>query len=153
MKHRKKRPVMVIILIVLLIFLGIGAVGGGLGFMLAPDGSFMGMPLENLKRTPFSNYFIPGVVLFLCNGVYPFFVAYCIIKRLDWKLATQLNPFKAQHWTWSASLLSGVIVMIWIAVQVSWLGYSSFLQPLYFIYGLVIIGITLLPTVRRYFSL
>lgn len=153
MNSKKKLPFVIWLIVILLVFLGLGAVAGGSVLMLAPDGSLMGMPVSQLNNSPFTNYFIPGLVLFLCNGIYPFFVACCMMKRPNWKVPSRLNPFKSIHWTWIAILLSGAIVSGWIVMQVIWLGYSSFLQPLYFFYGIIIILLSMLSPVRKYFSL
>lgn len=152
MKKEIKLPSEVWLIFILLVLLGFGAVAGGGVLMLAPDGSLMGMPVSLLKNTPFTNFFIPGLVLFLCNGIYPFFVAYWMMKRPNWQTPAHLNPFKSMHWTWTAVLLSGVIVLGWIVMQVIWLGYSSFLQLFYFFYGILLILLCLLPVVRKYFS-
>jgi hypothetical protein len=54
--------------IVLEILLGIGAVGGGSMFILAPDGHLLGMPLKMLAGTPFHSFLVPGLLLFtLCR--------------------------------------------------------------------------------------
>jgi len=50
-------------------------------------------------------------------------------------------------------LLQGVILMAWIAIQVSIIGYGSILQPIYFALGLAIAGLCLLPSVRAYYTL
>ena len=50
------------------VFIGLGAVAGGLGLVLEPSGANLGMPLEALEHSPFSTYLIPGIVLFVLNG-------------------------------------------------------------------------------------
>jgi len=49
------------ILFALHLFVGIGAIGGGLA-VLNPDEP-LGMPVEALKNAPFSNYLIPGTTV------------------------------------------------------------------------------------------
>lgn len=137
----------------LLIFLGVGGFAGGAALLLGPDGHIMGFSPDLLKTTPFNNYFIPGLLLFIFVGIYPFFTAYCLYNRPDWHLPAQLNPFKKMHWVWTACLLAGAAVSVWIIVQMAFLGYISKLQPLYFFFGLVIIMITLLTNVRHYLQL
>src|SRR5207244_608690 len=61
--------------IVLEILLGIGAVGGGSMFILAPDGHLMGMPLKMLAGTPFHSFLVPGLLLFTFVGVGPILAA------------------------------------------------------------------------------
>ena len=53
---------------ILQLFIGLGAVAGGLGLVLEPDGSNLGMPLSMLEHSPFSDFLIPGLVLLLVNG-------------------------------------------------------------------------------------
>jgi len=153
MKTREKLPPVVMLLFDLLLFLGVGGFAGGAALLLGPDGHIMGFAPDLLKGTPFTNYFIPGLLLFLFVGIYPFFTAYSLYNRPDWRLPTQLNPFKKMHWVWAACFLAGAFVSIWIMAQMAYLGYISNLQPLYFIFGLVIITLTLSSNVRRYFQL
>ncbi len=55
--------------LIVLLLNTIGALAGGLLLMYAPDGSLLAMPLHYLQHTPFSNFFIPGIILFTCNGL------------------------------------------------------------------------------------
>ena len=50
-------------------FIGLGAVGGGLGLILKPSGAILGLPLELLESSPFSTYLVPGIVLLAVNGL------------------------------------------------------------------------------------
>ena len=61
----KKNKGLVTGLGVLQVLIGLGAVGGGLGLILDTSGSNLGMPLEMLKRTPFSTFLVPGIVLLI----------------------------------------------------------------------------------------
>ncbi|MEZ4621512.1 MAG: hypothetical protein R2867_39255 [Caldilineaceae bacterium] len=54
---------------ILQVFIGIGAVAGGLGLALDPSGASLGTPLELLEETPFTTFLIPGIVLFTVNGL------------------------------------------------------------------------------------
>jgi len=149
---KKSRPFLVWLLVFMLVFLGIGALGGGGSLILKPDGSIMQMPVEWLAVTPFSSYLIPGLILFTLVGVYPMVVAYCLLKRPGWRWPDTLNPFKSIHWAWAASLAAGIIAMIWISVQVWMLGYVHPLQPTIFITGAVIVLLPLVSSVRRYYT-
>ena len=48
----------------LLLFVGIGAVAGGLGVILDPSGESLGVSVDLLINSPFKNFLIPGIVLF-----------------------------------------------------------------------------------------
>ena len=140
------------ILIVLMFILGVAAIISGLMLFLAPDGHLMRMSVDALKGTPFPDYLIPGIILFLFMGLYPIFVGYSLMKRPTWNGVDIINPFKSFHWAWTASLASGLILLIWIITETLLIGYESFLQPLMAVWGILIIIITLLPNVKRYYK-
>jgi len=150
-KTVKSRPVVAWVLIVLLFFIGIGALISGAMLFAAPDGHLMKWSTDDLAGTPFSNYLIPGIILFLFVGAFPLFVAYGLLKLPSWSWPNMINPMKKMHWAWTASWAAGVIMLIWITVETALLGYLSFLQPVIAVYGIVIIVLTVLPEVRRYY--
>lgn len=145
-------PKVVWLLIILQFLLGLGALSGGAVLMAAPDGSIMNMPLSMLKYSPFPNYLIPGVILFTVLGVYPVVVAYSLWQRPAWGWPDALNPTKDRHWSWAASLSVGVILVIWITVQVLLIRSVAFLHVLYFIWGWVLTLLTLSAGVRRFYT-
>ena len=146
------RNVTLWILIVLMFILGVGAIISGAMLFLTPDGHLMQMPVDPLKGTPFPDYLIPGIILFIFVGLYPIFVSYSLIKRPTWDGIDIFNPFKSFHWAWTASLASGLILLIWIIIETLLIGYESFLQPLMAVWGILIIVLTLLPNVKRYYK-
>ena len=74
------RPIAVWLLVILQFFLGFGAVISGGLLIAAPNGSLMQMPLSMLASSPFSNFLIPGIILFSLLGVYPVAVAYSLCQ-------------------------------------------------------------------------
>ena len=48
----------------LLLFIAIGALPAGYGFLGTPDGSAVGIPEGWIDDTPFADYTIPGALLF-----------------------------------------------------------------------------------------
>lgn len=150
-KKGMRRPFGVFLLIFLHVFLGLNGIWGGGSLMLAPDGRLLQMPLSNLQKAPFPNYFLPGLLLFLFLGVYSLAVAYSLWRRPAWRWPDAINPFKQMHWSWTASLAVGIIAVIWIAVQVQWIPFF-FLQAFILSWGILIILVTLLPAVRRYYA-
>lgn len=148
---KKDRSPFIVLLVVLQALLGIGAVISGAMLTLSPDGSYLQLPLNLLDNSPFSDYLIPGIVLFVFVGIFPLFVAYGLWKTPAWKNINTLNPFKKFHWVWTTSLASGLILLIWIGTETVLVGYVSFLQPLMGAWGLIIIFLTLLPVVKRHY--
>lgn len=125
------------------------ASGGTL--MAVPDGHLMQMPPTMLEHSPFSSFLIPGAILFTLLGIYPLAVAYSLWKRPGWRWPDLLNPFKGTHWSWAGSLAAGVIVVIWIVVEVIMLRSFVFLQILYLGWGIALILLTLVPEVRWHY--
>jgi hypothetical protein len=145
-------PFTVWLLIALHALLGVGAVISGGMLVAAPSGRLMMMPVSMLDHSPFSSFLIPGAILFLLVGVYPLAVAYGLWKRPGWRWPDAINPFKRIHWSWAGSLAEGVILVIWIVVEVLMLRAVAFLHVLCFAWGIAILVVTLLPGVRRYYT-
>ncbi len=145
------RPLTDWLLIAFQVCLGLNAVGAGAAFMLAPDGHLIQMPLSNLEQSPFTNYFIPGLLLFTFVGVFPLAVAYGLWKRPDWHWPEVINPFKSTHWSWAGSLAAGVILIIWITVQVLLIQQIAWLHYFCWGWGILLVVFTLLPAVQRYY--
>jgi len=139
-------------LIVLQFLLGLGAVISGGLFIIAPDGRPMQMPLYMLRNTPFATFLLPAMLLFTFVGIYPLIVAYSLFARPSWIRLDLLNPFKIMYRGWTASLVAGVILIIWICVQVIMFGSVSFLHVLYFVWGVAILLLTLNQRVRETYS-
>ena len=148
-----KRPLADSALVVLLLLLGVSALIPGAMLMLAPDGHLIQMPMSNLQQAPFRDYFIPGLLLFLFVGVFPVAVAYGLWRTPGWQWPDLINPFKQQHWSWAGSLAAGVILIVWITVQVFLIKSIDFLHYLYWGWGAVLIVLTLIPGVRRFHQL
>jgi len=95
----------------LLAFGAINAFAGGwYGLSGAP-----GIPVEWLNGSPFPNYFIPSVILFVVVGGSFAVAAAAVFAR--WRLAR------------TSALFAGAIVLVWIAVQLAIIGYVSWMQP------------------------
>jgi len=148
-KDNIHRSLSVWVLIILQFLLGFGAAPSGGLLILASDGHLMQMPLDMIKNTPFSTFLIPGILLFTFVGIYPLGVAYCLFKRPSWSLPDLVNPFKKMYFAWTASILAGVIVIIWICVQMIMIRSISFLHIIYIVWGVAIILLTLSPGMRR----
>mgnify|MGYP006883716208 CR=1 FL=1 len=91
-----------------------------------------------------------GLILGIVLELGAFFVLVCLYFLPVWAWARRLNPFRSQHWTWTASAGFGLALITWITVQVLMITLGSWLQPLYFGLGLAILLLTLSPSVRAY---
>lgn len=116
----------------LLLFNGVGALYGGGNLILHPDGSSIQLTMDWLKHTPFSDYFIPGIVLFVANGLFSFIA-----------LAAML--LKVNNYAWLV-MAEGAILTGWIVIQI------LMIQTVYFLHivmggvglALILVGYLLL---------
>lgn len=140
------------IFLVLLGFLGLGAIGGGGSLIISPTGELLGMPLSMLEKSPFNNFLVPGIILFLVLGLIPVLLIFALIKRPKSKLAETINFFKDMHWAWTYSIYIGFILIIWIQLQIVFIQGVHWLHTFYIFWAILIIFVALLPQVRNLYK-
>ena len=145
-----KRPFSLWLLALLLLFIGIGALISGPMLFLSPKGEAMQMSLDYLEGSPFPNYLVPGIILFLFIGVFPVFIGYGLLRTPGWRWPNVINPVKTSHWAWAGAWATGIIMLMWISVETVLLGYISFLQPLIGAWGAIIIILAFWPSTKQY---
>jgi hypothetical protein len=114
--------------IILMIFNGISAIIGGLMLILKPDGSSMGMPPDMITmfgNSPFRDFLIPGIILFIMNGISSFVASVPVIRRTK-------NYYLLV-------IYQGCVLTVWIAVQIYFIPTFHFLQITYGLMGIVMI--------------
>jgi hypothetical protein len=89
---------------IFLLFNATGALYGGWNLMTHPDGSSLQMSPGYLQHSPFSDYFIPGIILFAANGLFSLFVFILLLS--DHKKLPLLV------------IVQGSILVGWIVTQV-----------------------------------
>ncbi len=149
-RQRERRPWPVRILIGLLVFQGVGAVGGGAVMMADPSGRAMGWDTGLLENAPFASFLWPGVILGLGLGMGSLVIAFGVLRRPQWRLLAFVERWTGQHWSWAGSIGLGIGLVAWIVVQLSVMEFRSFLQPFMFAVGAALVGVPLLAAVRRY---
>jgi len=142
------------LLIFLLLFNAIGAYYGSYMLITDPTGENIKMPLQYLEGSFFNDYFIPGIILLVVNGLLPTIAGIGLIIRRPNMPLPGFSIVKNQLWAWSLSLISGLGLMIWIGVQIAMIGYLKEMpiQAIYGALGLAITGLTLLPNVRQFYK-
>ena len=60
--------------VILLTFQGLGAIYGGWMLISDPSGQKFQWMVELLEGTPFKNFIIPGIILFIVPGLLPLFI-------------------------------------------------------------------------------
>jgi len=136
---KSKKPISVIALMVSVFFQALSGLGGGAFLIADPTGETLDLSLSFLINSPFPDYLIPGIILFTVLGVYPLIVTAGLWKR--------------KYWGWLGSIFLGIVLLIWIFVEILIIGYQSEppLQLIYGILGIVIMFLTLLPGTKNFF--
>ena len=105
------------------LFVALGAIPAGLMFLLDTSGAMMGTSQAMLAHSPFSSFLIPGLFLLVVNGL--------------GNAAGAVLSFKRKSLAAMAGLFLGIVLCLWIVIQVYMIGFISFLQPLMFAVGVV----------------
>ena len=141
------------ILLSLLAFLGLSAIGGGGALIISPSGKLLGgLPLSILERSPFNNFLIPGIILFVVLGLIPCLIVFALIKKPESKFAEHLNFFKDMYWAWSFSIYVAFALIIWIQVERIYVQGVGWLQTFYMLFAIPLIFVALLPQVRHLYK-
>jgi len=139
---QNKRPVTVLALLILTAVQAVGAIAGGIGLVQDPINN-IGLPVSQLKGTPFKDYLIPGLILLIVVGLLALLVLAGLLRR--WKPA------------WWLSLASGGGLVIWIVAEVVLLGNLGGagigMQIAFGLIGAAIVALTLLRSTRRYYGI
>ncbi len=131
--------------------LGIGGIVGGGAFMIDSSGDLLGMSQSYLADAPVATYFWPGVFLFAAFGLVPLGVAYALWRKPALGDKTTSYLFH-EHWSWNAAVGVSVLLLVWMAVELYFVGYIAPIQIATSLLGLVILGLVLLPPVRTYYA-
>jgi len=114
-------------------FVAVTALAGGLALIfgsLNPDwGAVIVPPREYLAGSPFSSYLVPGMSLIvLVAGVHA---------------AAFVTTISKSRWGMPLGAAGGFACLIWIFIQMIYIPFSV-LQALYFVVGLIELGLTML---------
>ena len=104
------------------VFVGVGAVFGGLAAITNPKAP-LGIPIEILRSSPFSDFLIPGIILFTLIGLGN------IVCALMFRFKLRYQGYISSVFSWS--------LVIWIVVQCIMLNSIEALHIIFFIIGLI----------------
>jgi hypothetical protein len=113
--------------IVLLSFNAVSALYGGWLLMSDPSGATLELPLRLLDHAPFENYLVPGIILFIANGMFSLLFA-------------TMAVLKFMNYPWLV-IFQGFVLIGWLTIQVIMI--REFYGPvhiLYFSVGLLLIA-------------
>jgi hypothetical protein len=140
------RPPQIMAAIVVLWFLGLTAVAGGVGFF-----TDVGMRdpawIEEIPLVV--NWAVPGLVLGIGFGVGSLVTAYGLTRRPNWPWLGWIEELTGRHWAWFATLALGVGMLTWIGLQLVWIDFNA-LHAIYGTVGLSLAVLALTPSFREY---
>ncbi len=137
----------------LLAFLGLSAIGGGGALIISPSGKLLGgLPLSLLQNSPFDNFLIPGIILFVVLGLFPTLLIFALLKKIPSPFAEQFNFFKDLHWAWSFSIYVAFALIIWLQTEMYFLQAVGWLHNFYMLFSILLIFVALLPQVRGFYK-
>ena len=137
----------------MLAFLGLSAIGGGGALIISPSGKLIGgLPLSILEDSPFNDFLIPGIILFVILGVFPILIIVALLQKKVSKFAERFNLFSDMHWAWTFSIYIAFALIIWIQVETIFIQGVGWLQTFYMLYSIPLIITALLPQNRNIYK-
>jgi len=119
---------------IILCFVGIGALFGGMLGITDPYGVSFGMSTDLLRRGPFTSFLIPALFLFIVIGL-GHLIAFVFVKQ-----RLKLHAYVSGG--------VGCILMAWIVIQCYILQTVNILHVIFFLIGLVESAISLYMIVK-----
>ena len=117
------------LLFALHLFVGIGAMAGGLAAISNAQAP-LGIPVEVLKNSPFSNFLIPGIILFTIIGLGN------VISALMFRFKSRFQGYISSVFSWA--------LVIFIVVQCIIMNDIVFLHVLFFMIGVIEAGLSMI---------
>jgi hypothetical protein len=105
-------------------FIGITAIAGGFRLVSNPNGT-SDIPIEWLNSAPFTNYLIPGLVLLIVIGF--------------GNVLGGIFSFLSKRYAGGIAAILGTFLILFMTIEVWFVGLRTFLQPLYFMLGTIVL--------------
>lgn len=138
-RMNRKRPFLLILICLLLSFIGLGGLFGGIAFIIDPSGAVLGMDPIVLETIPIlDDFLLPGIFLTAILGVLP------LAMVIPLMLYRPGDGFYPPYKEWKIAGYISWILIAWIAGQIVSIGFNHFLQAL-----MLMIAIVLLITLRH----
>ena len=104
------------------VFIAIGAIPAGYGMLADTTGEGLGMSTQLINDSPLDSFLLPGLYLLIINGM--------------GNVAGAVLSFAGNRFAAISALILGILLCLWIIIQVYWIGLISVLQPLFLLIGI-----------------
>lgn len=101
--------------------IAVGAIIGGIGMCMDPTGRADGIPLKLLHDSPFEDYWYPGLFLLIVHGI--------------GNILSAIISFSKKEISGFFGMAMGSLLIVWITMQLIWIGYYNALQPAFIVFG------------------
>ena len=115
---------------------GMLALLGGIPLIIDPSGALNQLRVEALHGSPFHDYLVPGLILCIGIGLYSMLTAFA--GMLHYK-----------HFA-AMTLLAGLILMVWLSMQLMLMPVRSFLQPVFILLGMALVLLGMYQKMRSH---
>jgi len=129
----------------------LNATGGGLAMVLAPDGSVLQVNTELLAGSPFKTFLVPGLILMLVLGLFPFYTLFGLITQKASNIAEKLNLYPERHWSWTFTIYIVIIILVWIFIELLMLKQFDPLMSIVGLWSIFILVLALTPGIMRFY--
>lgn len=121
--------------VALLVFLAISALYGSYHMITDPTGASLGLPFYLLNGTLFTDYLLAGWVLLVVVGLFSMYSMAQVLR-------------KGKNYSFLI-MLQGVLLCIFVTVQMFLLGETFLIQYVYLFIGVLLIGLGAMQNQRR----
>jgi len=132
--------------------LAVVGLASGLAMMFDPSGKDIGLSLDLLKNAPVGDFAFVGLFLFAFAGVLPAVAAYGLWTKKRWRWTDAVNKWTGQNWAWTATVTLGIVLLLWIGVELISVGpltgIGGVMQIIITLMGLLILGLVTRPSMR-----
>jgi hypothetical protein len=148
---RQKRPAALWALLAIMAFLSIGGFIGGMSFVSDPTGAGLGAHVSWLDETPVHDFLLPGVFLLGVYGVLTLLLMAGLVWRPSPGFLRRVDGWTGFHWSWSVTIVVGLVLMVWIVYELTIFPDRMVLQPILIVVGALMVAIPSLPSMRSHF--
>ncbi len=131
-----------------LTFLGASAVPSGAMMLLYGTDMFPAAWVDDFPLI--DSLLLPGLTLLVGFGLGSLATAYGVWRRPRLSALGGVERVTGHHWSWLALLLIGLGQGVWIGLELIYLGPAAFLQAVYGGVSLLLVGLALTSSVRRW---
>ncbi len=153
-KDGRHTPAAVKALVATMVFFSFVGFMSGYGLLSDPSGAGIGLSQDLLEDAPVGDYTMVGLFFVAFYGFLPAAAAYGLWAPMRWRWTDPVNRWTGQNWAWTATAALGVILLIWIAVELVFVGVltgiGGAMQVTITVLGVAVLALVTRPSVKSY---